>query len=119
MILPPLVFPGCGFGATTLNITTLSIKGLNVTLSISDTQHNNNTITLSDIMLNVIMLCGITMKAVAPLFELQIGKSFVPRIVHQGMYSQNFLRISYDHFWLRGLYYKTFYGRNLSIFVIS
>jgi hypothetical protein len=40
-------------GATTISITTLNIKGLYVTISISDTQHNNIVIMLGVVMLSV------------------------------------------------------------------
>jgi hypothetical protein len=51
-------------GACSLSIMTLNIKGINMTVSIKNTQHNNIAIMLSVLMLNVIML-----SVVAPFLE--------------------------------------------------
>ena len=48
---------GVKYGATTLSITTLSIKGLLTTLSINDTQHNNTVIRMGVCVSFVAMLC--------------------------------------------------------------
>ncbi len=53
-------------GLTTFNITTLSIKGLFVTLSSQDTRHNKIVIILSVIMLSVVMLNVVMLSVVLP-----------------------------------------------------
>jgi hypothetical protein len=57
------------FSRTTFSLMTYSIKGLYVTLNISDTQHkphpeNNTAIMLNVIMLSVIMLSVITLSVI-------------------------------------------------------
>jgi hypothetical protein len=86
---------------TTFSITTFSIRGLFATLSINDNQHNNTTTMPSVIMVSVIML-SVVMLNVAMLCVV------VPETVLVKTYQL-----------LGGKYYKTFYGFNLRIFVIS
>jgi len=59
---------------TMLNIRTFSTKGLIVTLSIIDAQHNNtisSDIMVNIFMLNVVMLSVIMLSVVAPIFTLR------------------------------------------------
>jgi hypothetical protein len=65
-------------GATTpsimsLNLTTLSIKGLFATLSMKDIQHNNTATMLIVFKLNVVMLSVIMMSIVAPYYPFSRG----------------------------------------------
>jgi hypothetical protein len=62
---------------TTFSIMMLSIRGIFMTLSINDTQHNKTAVMLSVIMLNVILPSVEILKVVAPISKAIMTKKNV------------------------------------------